>query len=64
MNDLFAPVGGGAPVLTFSGFLGAAALLAAVGAVLLATLAPLAAALYNVCASLTGGLKVLLVEPN
>jgi len=59
VNNLFAPVGGGSPVLTLSGFLGAAALLAALGAVLLTTLAPLAAALYNVCASLTGGLKVL-----
>ncbi len=31
VNNLFAPVGGGSPVLTFSGFLGAAALLAALG---------------------------------
>jgi len=62
VNNLFAPVAGGSPVLTFSGFLGAAALLAALGAVLLTTLAPLAAALYNVCGSVTGGLKVLLVE--
>jgi len=62
VNNLVAPVGGGSPVLTLSGFLGAAALLAALGAVLLTTLAPLAAALYNVCASFTGGLEVLLVE--
>jgi len=62
VNNLFAPVRGGSPVLTFPGFVRAAALLAALGAVLLATLAPLAAALYNVCASFTEGLKVLLVE--
>jgi len=62
VNDVVSPVRGGSPVLTFPGFVGAAALLAALGAVLLSILAPLAAALYNVCASFTGGLKVLLVE--
>ena len=62
VNDVVSPVRGGSAVLTFPGFVGAAALLAALGAVLLSILAPLAAALYNVCASFTGGLKVLLVE--
>lgn len=51
-----------APVFTASRVLGAAAVLAAIDVVLLTVLATLGALLYNLCASLTGGIEVQLGE--
>jgi hypothetical protein len=50
------------PVITAGRVLGAAAVLAAVDVVLLTALATLGALLYNLCASLTGGIEVQLGE--
>lgn len=50
------------PVFTLGRVLGATAVLAAVDVVLLTVLATLGALLYNLCASLTGGIEVLLGE--
>jgi hypothetical protein len=50
------------PVFTASRVLGATAVLAAVDVVLLTVLATLSALLYNLCASLTGGIEVVLGE--
>jgi hypothetical protein len=51
-----------APVFTAGRVLGGAAVLAAVDVVLLTVLATLGALLYNLCASLTGGIEVQLSE--
>lgn len=51
-----------APAITASGVLGATAVLALVDVVLLTVLATLGALLYNLCASLTGGIEVQLRE--
>lgn len=50
------------PVITTGRVLGATAVLAAVDVVLLTALATLSALLYNLCASLTGGIEVQLGE--
>jgi len=50
------------PFFTSERVLGAAAVLAAVDVVLLTALATLGALLYNLCASLTGGIEVQLGE--
>jgi len=52
----------GAPFFTLGRVLGATAVLAAVDVVLLTILATLSALLYNLCASLTGGIEVVLGE--
>lgn len=55
-------VGAGQSVLGLGRVLGVAGIIAAVDVVLLTVLATLGAFLYNVCASLTGGLEVVLAE--
>jgi hypothetical protein len=71
INDVFAEVTGGdngdaalpaSELITSSRVLGGAAVLAAVDVVLLTALATLGALLYNVCASLTGGIEITLGE--
>lgn len=52
----------GQPLLGFSRVLGVTAVIAAVDVVLLTVLATLGAFLYNLCASLTGGVEVTLTE--
>lgn len=58
VNDLSPDPTG--PLLTTGRLVGGAALLAAVDVVLLTALATLGAFLYNLCASLTGGIEVSL----
>ncbi len=62
INKSVSDVKGGTDVLTQGRFLGIAALLAAANVVLLTVLATLAALLYNLCASFTGGVEVTLAE--
>jgi hypothetical protein len=69
LNDVLGEVAGtGAdaevvnPVITPSLVLGATAVLAAINVVLLTALATLGALIYNLCASLTGGIEVQLGE--
>jgi hypothetical protein len=69
INDVFAEVTGGgagsaspAPLVTPGRALGAAGILALIDVVLLTALATLGALLYNLCASLTGGIEVTLAE--
>lgn len=62
INKAVIDVQGGAAVLTRGRFLGAAALLAAVDVVLVTLLATLGTLLYNLSASLTGGIELTLAE--
>ena len=62
INKAVIDVQGGAAILTRGRFLGAAALLAAVDVVLVTLLATLGALLYNLSASLTGGIELSLAE--
>ena len=66
LNQLFAEVTGGSasgePLLTGGRIIGGAAVLAALNVVFLTLLATLAALLYNLCASFTGGIEMTLGE--
>lgn len=63
INDLVAEVTGETqPLLTTSRLVGGAAVLGAVNIVLLTLLATLGSVLYNLCASLTGGIELTLGE--
>ena len=62
INKAVIDVQGGGAVLTRGRFLGAAALLAAADVVLVTLLATLGALLYNLSASLTGGIELTLAE--
>ena len=63
INELVAEVTGETePLLTTSRLVGGAAVLGAVNIVLLTLLATLSAVLYNLCASLTGGIELTLGE--
>lgn len=63
INELVAEVTGETdPLLTTSRLVGGAAVLGAVNIVLLTLLATLGAVLYNLCASLTGGIELTLGE--
>jgi hypothetical protein len=69
INEVFSEVTGGgpdsapgAPLITAGRALGAAGVLALINVVLLTALATLGALLYNLCASLTGGIEVTLAE--
>ena len=62
INKAVTDVQGGGDVLTEGRFIGGAALLAAADVVLLTAFATLGSLLYNLTASLTGGLEVTLAE--
>ncbi|MCW2614302.1 MAG: hypothetical protein JWN08_1296, partial [Frankiales bacterium] len=63
VNDLYVELtDASSPLLTSGRVLAATAVLAAVNVVLLTLLATLAALLYNLCASFTGGIEVTLGE--
>ena len=63
INELVAEVTGeGDPLLTTGRLVGGAAVLGAINIVLLTLLATLGAVLYNLCASLTGGIELTLGE--
>lgn len=62
ISDLSQDSGGRTDVLTTSRILGFAALLAALYVVLVTALATLGAFLYNLCATFTGGIVVMLQE--
>ena len=63
INHSVNDVKGGGDVFTFGRFMGGAALLAAANVVFLTAAATLAAVVYNLCATFSGGIDLTLTDP-